>query len=313
MKSTNIISVVRPDLIKYFKNEEDTTTYTIGSNKKVQLKCPDCGMLKNKLVTICGLSNQGFSCEYCSDKGISIPEKFVMYIMAELNHAFETQKVFNWAKNKKYDFHINDKIVEVHGLQHYVYSGFKRTLKEEQDNDNLKYNLAIQNGFKPENYIIIDARYSKFEWLKENCIKELSDIFDLSNIDWDNIWLNCQKSITLKIWDAWNNKCENTTTETIGAKFGLCKSTIIRHLKRGNAIGMCKYDSIYESKKGSHKAGKMNSKRVGQYTIDGEFIKYFDSAHDVYREFSISQENISNCCNNKRKTAGGYRWKYVTQ
>lgn len=64
----------------------------------------------------------------------------------------------------------------------------------------------------------------------------------------------------------------------------------------------------------SHKGkiGKecQNSKPVLQYTKDGEFVREWDCLTDVERELGIFQSNISHCCSGKRKSSGGFIWKY---
>lgn len=37
----------------------------------------------------------------------------------------------------------------------------------------------------------------------------------------------------------------------------------------------------------------------------------YNSASEAARQTGIAQANISACCNGKRKTAGGYHWKFV--
>ena len=56
-----------------------------------------------------------------------------------------------------------------------------------------------------------------------------------------------------------------------------------------------------------NKIGKSNSKMV--YCI--ELDKIFESATEASRELGIQQQGISCCCLGKRKTAGGYHWRYV--
>lgn len=43
----------------------------------------------------------------------------------------------------------------------------------------------------------------------------------------------------------------------------------------------------------------------------GETIKRWECMHDIERELGINEANISKCCIGQRKSAGGYRWKYV--
>lgn len=53
------------------------------------------------------------------------------------------------------------------------------------------------------------------------------------------------------------------------------------------------------------------SKAVEQYTKNGEYIKTFGSTMEAQRETGVAHTNISACCLGKRKTTGGYIWKYV--
>lgn len=54
-------------------------------------------------------------------------------------------------------------------------------------------------------------------------------------------------------------------------------------------------------------------KRVMQYSKDGELIKIWDCIKDAERNLSINSSHISSCCRKKRKSAGGYVWKYADE
>ena len=54
-------------------------------------------------------------------------------------------------------------------------------------------------------------------------------------------------------------------------------------------------------------------KRVAQYTKDGELIKIWDCMMDAERILGIGASHISSCCKGKRKSAGGFVWKYVNE
>ena len=199
---------------------------------KYYFKCSECGGSSSNKIKMDNVIGRKFSCEYCSD-GISIPEKFMANILRQLKIDFMTQlskSTFKWCQNYKYDFYIsNFGIVETHGMQHYDVS-FEgvggRTLEEEQKNDRLKKELALNNNI--DNYIVIDCRYSKFDWLKENIIKELGNHFDLSNIDWKLAWEESQKSLvweTKRLYDlGYNNK-------QIAEKIGICDTTVTKYKK----------------------------------------------------------------------------------
>lgn len=52
------------------------------------------------------------------------------------------------------------------------------------------------------------------------------------------------------------------------------------------------------------------SKQIIQYDMNGTLLKEWSSMHQVSRELNISFCNISACCNGRKKSAGGYIWKY---
>lgn len=56
------------------------------------------------------------------------------------------------------------------------------------------------------------------------------------------------------------------------------------------------------------------SKKVAQYDkTTNELIKVWDSMHEAQRELGINQGSISECCKEKRKSAGGFIWRYVEE
>lgn len=59
------------------------------------------------------------------------------------------------------------------------------------------------------------------------------------------------------------------------------------------------------------KIGDGNSKQIKMYAKDGTFIKSFRAARDAEVELGVSHTHISQCCNGKRNTAGGYIWKFA--
>lgn len=50
------------------------------------------------------------------------------------------------------------------------------------------------------------------------------------------------------------------------------------------------------------------AKKVKQYTIDGKYIKTWNAIVDAQKSLNIG--HISQCCSGKRKTSGGFIWKY---
>lgn len=56
--------------------------------------------------------------------------------------------------------------------------------------------------------------------------------------------------------------------------------------------------------------GKKASRSVMQFSLDGNFIEKYCSGKDAHKQTCINHSHIMECCSGKRKTAGGYVWKY---
>jgi group I intron endonuclease len=61
------------------------------------------------------------------------------------------------------------------------------------------------------------------------------------------------------------------------------------------------------------KTGELNPniKKIGQFLKDGTFLKEWNGIIIASKELSILAQNISECCLGKRKSAGGYIWKFL--
>lgn len=53
------------------------------------------------------------------------------------------------------------------------------------------------------------------------------------------------------------------------------------------------------------------SKQINQYSIDGKFIRSFQSMSEIYRQLNFCQTHICRCCKGKINTAYGFIWKYA--
>lgn len=68
---------------------------------------------------------------------------------------------------------------------------------------------------------------------------------------------------------------------------------------------------ISETKKGkTNYHTKTLYKKVDQYDLDGKFIKTWESISSIERKLNIKGTHISRVCRGKRKTTGGYVFKY---
>lgn len=52
------------------------------------------------------------------------------------------------------------------------------------------------------------------------------------------------------------------------------------------------------------------SKKIIQYSKDKTFIREWVCARQIEKQLDINHRNILQCCQHKRKTAGGYIWEY---
>ena len=55
---------------------------------------------------------------------------------------------------------------------------------------------------------------------------------------------------------------------------------------------------------------KKQSKKVYQYSLEGIFIKKYDSVSCASKNTGLSFQSISKCCLGNQKTSGGYQWSY---
>ena len=290
-------------------SEEDAKKYTPCSSQKIKVTCPFCGRKKK-----CIISNiynyHSISC-ICGD-GISYPEKFMYSTLEQLNIKFETQYCPKWLNSKqKYDFYLSDynTIIETHGEQHYEKSSRGRSLQEEQENDRIKKEIALNNGIT--NYIIIDCRKSDIDWIKEQILNsELAELFDLS-IDWNKCEKFACSNLVKEVCDYWHEhreiNGEDITTKDVSKIFGLDKTTIIKYLKQGIKLGWCNYNGKEEMSRG----GKVNGGQNKQPIYCVELNRIFTSARDAEKELKINHVGISDVLTGRAKTAGGYHWKRV--
>ena len=65
-----------------------------------------------------------------------------------------------------------------------------------------------------------------------------------------------------------------------------------------------------QSKETIRKIIKSKQKPVVQYSKSGEKIKEYISAVEAEDKTGIGRSHISQCCNGKRKSTGGYIWRF---
>ena len=304
----------RPDLEKYFLYKEDFLNNTTGSRKKVKMICPVCGFIKKNMIS--NLNYFGFSCDFCSENK-SIGERFFSEILRFNKIEFVFEKSFDWSDRKRYDFYLPkyNMIIETHGIQHYN-QGFSnlngRTLKEEQENDTYKMNLAMDNGI--HKYIILDFRNSDFEYMISSIKKhnELLNIFSEKTN-----YLLCYenalsvKSNFIKTIELFNdfykedNSPENfhVYIKNICKILGITKTTVQNYLNKGSKVGLCEYDGLASQK--SYKRHNQRSVYCKELDIT------FSSTAKCAEYFECTPGTIQNYIDNKNKKRTKYKKKYT--
>lgn len=306
VRGINDITTTAPWMIPYFQGGVDEASkYCKCSCEKIIPKCPDCGALLNKEMTIVNLyTNNGFVCPVCKD-GYSYPEKFLYAMLKQLDCEFILQyskKNANWVKNYRYDFYLPNYncIIETHGIQHYQYSGISstRSLDEEIKNDKTKMELALQNNC---NYFSIDCRTSTMDWISTSIIE--SGLLTFLKYSKDEVdWQKCNEfaiSNLCKTTCEIKNNNPNLTARDISKIIKLSQGTISRYLQLGTKLGWCYYDG--------------NFKRIQMLKDDIE-IGIFKSVEEI---ISIDKYNnfcatlIQEVCRGKRDLYKGYKFKYI--
>jgi DNA-directed RNA polymerase subunit RPC12/RpoP len=275
-----------PNIAKLLLNPKDGYKYTKGSDVKLDWKCPDCNTIirgKNIHNTI----SNGLSCPICND-GLSFGHKYVCALLEELGINYINEMSFNWSCDRRYDLYLIDlnSIIEVHGCQHYKEISRGRSLEEEQENDQFKEHLANKNNISK--YIVIDCREDDYEWQTSSIINSLSNIFDLSDIDFKMVYNNSLKSYVLKVCELWNS---NFKVSEISNILKISDVTVQRYLAKGTLADICNYRGVEEK----------NIKVVCLNT--GEVFENLNLAGERY---NIDPNGISFVCAGKRnrKTAG---------
>lgn len=79
----------------------------------------------------------------------------------------------------------------------------------------------------------------------------------------------------------------------------------------GGFIWMYKFDYEQNACDVNYYKPQKCGKPVNQYTIDGKFITMFRDAREAERQTGCSYKHISSVCTGKRKTCGGYIWRFA--
>lgn len=246
-------------MVKYFANKDDAKKYSSCSNFPILMKCPDCGY--ERLYEPSNLKTYKHLPCSCNDN-YSLPNKFSYFVFKGIKIIQNYQREYNpdWLKPYSYDnyFEYENKkyVVEMDGaLGHGKKSfGSKKSDIDGLKRDNIKDAIAKEHNIT---VIRINSEKSDLNYLKENMLKMLSNIVDLSVVDWQYVYEKATSNIVKNVCEyakenykfVGNKKIESKYIENISLKFDIAKPTVVRFLKIGRDLGWCTYITYWEKSK----------------------------------------------------------------
>lgn len=247
----NDICTTDPWMISYFQDgEEEAKKYRSNSKRRIYPICPYCNTISKKSQIINNIKrNRGFLCT-CNDK-VSFPNKFIYYLFDQLKENidyFNIEFQPDWLKPYRYDlyFEVDNKkyAIEMDGNIGHGNCKYKSNEKDFEglERDREKDRLSKENGVI---VIRIDCLKSDFEYIKNNVIKCLNNIVNLSVIDWNLLELKCLSNFTKEICECYNKTLSLKETAKL---LNISNGTIINALNKGNKFGWCNYTRLKEQK-----------------------------------------------------------------
>lgn len=213
----------------------------------------------------------------------------------------------------------NDNLIELFAKEHFI--AHKLLAQENPDNAKLVYAysmMSFAHNTKQERYELTPEEYeeAKMIFAKTKSVNMTGE-----NNPWYGKHLSPETKEKIresKIGVKNPNYGKHLTDEqkAILRRYNLGK-TMSEEAKmkiRQASIGVRHSDETRRKISESHAdvSGVNNPKarKVDQYSKDGSYIRTWDYIRQAARILHINQSNISRCCNNKGRSAGGFIWRY---
>lgn len=309
------IAISRPDLIPVLKNKSDAYKYSKGSHDKIWVVCPNCGT--ERKIAVKHLTNYGLACHVCKD-GISYPNKFIRNLMLLLQlDNLEFEKFLRYDGRKHlFDcyFEINGQgyICEVDGGFHFRSNRFHHNITNQQEIDKLKDKIVEEQGWI---MIRIACPNSKRQEMMDGIMNSiLPKLFDLSNIDWNDIESRSHNSLFKEVCDYINEHPE-IGTRKIAEYFNVSGQPIRSYYHKGIELGWITEEAQIMYLKRTLSA--INYVPIVVYKIDGTLIGAFGCTKEfAYKSESLgvkatTQNLIKQVLEGKRESYNGLMFKFL--
>lgn len=72
-----------------------------------------------------------------------------------------------------------------------------------------------------------------------------------------------------------------------------------------------RYEAVCKVTKGKFGVESLKHRGVAQFTKEGRFVKFWGCMSDAWRFYGLDSGSLTKVCLGKRKTAGGFVWRYA--
>lgn len=317
VEGVNDIATTNPDVVKYFKNKEESTKNLKGSRKYIDAICDICG--EERKIMIVQLTRDGFSCGTCGLSG-TYPNRFMSNVLTLLGVSFKKEYPPSWAIDengiqRRYDFYIPSKklIIEMDGGWHYSDNNITgQTVEESKRIDEWKDAVAKSNGLE---VIRIDSSVSDMTYIREN-MSFVNFPYTVSDYVFKEADRMSRSNLLKEVCDVYNETNGGMSNNDIGRLFHVSRAKVLMLLKVGNDIGMCEYNPRKTIDRCLSMAQNANKRKIEIFK-DGVSLGVYESAKHI-EEISVSKfgiqiksRSIPPVCKGDRKHHKGFTFKYV--
>ena len=169
------------------------------------------------------------------------------------------------------------------------------------------YSVYVHKNLKNDKYYVgMTSQEPKERWNNGWGYYSNSQMWnDIQNSDWNKDWVH-------GILGKFDNRNDALRYEA----FLIAMLDSVRNGYNTSSYNSSNYKRTEEHKKKLSESmkgkiyGEVRLKPVIQFSKTGEFIAEFPSTMEACRHTGCSHSHICKCCKGKRKSCGGYIWKY---